>query len=77
MDLATTEEKKRLAKLSGTSMIYLYSIAAGERKASAELAGRIEEASHKMRLEAHLPELLRSDICPTCRKCPYSLKCGE
>ena len=79
MALSSTAEKKRLAKLAGTSFIYLYAIADGSRVCGSDLAGQIAEASKVLYIQTHkrLPILWRSDLSPVCAKCPYSPKCGK
>ena len=57
---ATADEKRRVAKLAGTSVIYLYHIAAGRRKPGAELAQKI----------AHASGLNQRELCNACRNCP-------
>lgn len=78
MRLSTAGEKTRLATLAKTSLSYLYVIAAGDNKPSAEMAARIENATAKMVVSSkyRLPWVMRTDICAACSKCPHVVKCG-
>lgn len=77
MLLATTEEQTELAKLSGTSREYLYQLVNGIREASSGMAGKIEEASRKLRkgTKNRLAVLTRADISSVCSECSYAKKC--
>lgn len=77
MTLATAAEQKTLAKHAKTSRAYLHHLANGERDASADMAGKLEEASKKMRKASkyRLPILNRSELCLACSQCPYARKC--
>lgn len=79
MAKSTARDKKRLAKLAGTSAVYLYAIASGDRECGSGLAGRIADASRTVRVESggRLDLLWRGDLSPVCRACPYSPKCGK
>ena len=57
--------KERIALLAGTSVSYLYQIAAGDRDASAALAAEIEKAGG--------PD--RTQVCKACSTCPYVRGC--
>jgi len=46
----------------------------GKLEMSAELAGRLAEASHRMEREG-LPALRRVDMSSTCRDCGYAQTC--
>lgn len=77
MEKATTLEKEILAAESSTTLSYLYSIASGQRTASADVAGRIEKAAKNLYKQSkrRLPKIIRSDIAPACAACPYAPKC--
>lgn len=77
MEAATTHEQIMLAAAAETSRAYLYRLASGARTASAELAGRLEEAAADLRAvsKGRLPVLTRGDLCPACAGCPYFQKC--
>lgn len=77
MQSATAEEQAALALNSGSSRPYLYKLARGERTASAELAGAIEQAAKGLRAKSkgRLPRLLRTDLCPACAGCPFAKRC--
>lgn len=53
-----------LADSVGTSPRYLGQVARGERRASADLAGRLEDATNG--------RIKRADVCEACSKCPYA-----
>jgi RNase P subunit RPR2 len=76
MVAATVAEQVQLAELAGTTRGYLYQLANGYRSADASLAGRIEEASKVMhrRSKGRLSKVYRTDLCPSCRTCPYATK---
>ena len=74
---ATTAELNDLLARTGVSKGHYYKLSTGERSASADTAGVIEQAGNEIR-EArrkdgltNLPELRRGDICNACGKCPY------
>lgn len=73
LNSASTLEQDALAHTAGTSRQYLYHIASGFRKASAEMGAAIEKASNKLRASSRkrLPKLTRKDICEVCARCPY------
>lgn len=79
MKLATTAEQTQLADSAFTTRSYLYGLASGNRKASAQMAGDIEEASKILRKSSkqRLPLLHRKDLCIACSLCPYANKCKE
>lgn len=56
---ATENERDALAKGAGTSVAYLWQLAGGHRKASIELASRLQAASNGAITVAGL----RPDIC--------------
>lgn len=76
MIAATGDEIRMLADMAGTSPQYLYQIAHGYRRASAEMAGMIELMAYIIRRDAHngstrLPVLSRADLCDACSRCPH------
>lgn len=79
MARASTLEKHEMARLAQTSVAYLHQIATGHRKASAELAGRLEIASGILadKTANVLPRLRRLDLCAACAVCPYARGCDE
>lgn len=76
MMAATKQEQELLAEKVGTSVGMLRQYSGGHRHASAETAGRIEEATAVMHKasKGRLPKVVRTDICGACRKCPYAQK---
>jgi DNA-binding transcriptional regulator YdaS (Cro superfamily) len=76
MSAATSAEQEMLAEKVGTSRGHLYQLAGGFRQTSAEMAGRIEEATiemHKLS-KGRLPKVFRTDTCAACRQCSYAQK---
>jgi hypothetical protein len=72
-DNATTQERLKLAELSGTTPGTLDQIRGGYRtdgtlSASPEMACKIEKASIILQREG-LPPLPREDLCPVCGAC--------
>ncbi|MCD2852695.1 helix-turn-helix domain-containing protein [Pseudomonas aeruginosa] len=56
---ATSEERERVARLAGTSVGHLYQLAGGHRKASPELAERLQDASSgKVTIAGLRPDLV-------------------
>ncbi len=86
MKNSATDEKTTVAEMAGTSLHQLrlmqYAMEGKEngRQASAELAGRVEQAIAKLakrpRYKA-LPVVTRGDICPACADCPYMKACKK
>jgi len=78
MIAATADEQAKLAETAGTSREYLYQLANNARTASADLAGRIEDAAEELRKKSkgRLPRVTRADLCPACNSCPHARKCG-
>lgn len=78
MDASTTLEKEILASQAQTAMRYLYALSNGERTASADVAGRMEQSMKELRKKSkgRLPKVTRVDLCPACAACPYSPKCS-
>jgi hypothetical protein len=70
MGQATTQQKAALARLAGTSVGYLYHLAAGRKIAGPELAEKIANASKAKQFEG-LPKLLKENICPACAGCDF------
>lgn len=71
---ATAAEKEWLAKKTKTSLAYLRQIASGHRIASADIAGRIEDATEFKATSSatcNLPVIRRGELAPACRNCPY------
>ena len=62
--LALPEERERIAKLAGTSDLYLYQIASGLREPRVGLAKRIADASVEMYEESggRLPALSMEEL---------------
>jgi len=78
MKESTIEEKRELAEHAETSLSLLYQLSYGTRRASAELAGRIEKSAALIsKKERHkpLPELHRGDLSEACTKCKYYKEC--
>ena len=80
--LATPKERAALAAAAGTSVVYLYQMAAADgqaykRGASAAMAGRIERAAAPLTRasKGRLPTLVRTDLCAACRDCEYAQRC--
>ena len=74
MNQSAAPEKKELAIKSKTSLSLLYQLTYETRKASSDLAGRIEQSikSINRRKRHHpLPEVGRGDLCETCAKCRF------
>jgi hypothetical protein len=59
---ASSVEKHAAAKAAGTSLIYLYHVAAGRRELSSALAQRL----------AHSTGIDQRMLCDACRKCPLA-----
>lgn len=57
-------QRDHIAERTGTSARYLGQVARGERRASADLAGRIQVAT--------TGEIKRVDVCEACSQCPYA-----
>lgn len=77
LSLATPAEQETLADAISTSHAMLRFYANGNRVASAARAGQIEEATTIMakRSKGRLPVVLRTDLSPACRGCPYAQRC--
>ena len=78
MKEANADEKKELAIKARTSLSLLYQLDYGTRNASADLAGRIEEAIKRInRRKRHtpLPVVQRGDLCEACSKCRFYKEC--
>lgn len=85
MAVATANEQQTLAMLAGTSRAYLYTVAnagstkrqaSSKRIISSDMAGRLAHAAADLRLvNPALPELLRTDLSPTCGDCEYAKRC--
>lgn len=78
MKLSTALEKKELAIKARTSLSLLYQLDYGTRKASADLAGRIEQgvkSINRRKRHTPLPDVQRGDLCETCAKCRFYKEC--
>jgi hypothetical protein len=78
MAASTPDEKKELAIKAGTSLNMLYQLSYGNRNASADLAGRIEDGVkriNKRKRHTPLPEIGRGDLCEACAKCRFYRGC--
>jgi hypothetical protein len=80
MHAASGSMREALARAAGTSVAYLYSLAAEahdkyRRNASVELAARIERETMRLHARHNLPVVYRTDVNPTCAECPYARKC--
>lgn len=70
---AKTDMRARLAFLARTSDAMYRQWVPGRRGVSADMAGRIEDATRQIKIEnPAAPEpVLRGDLCEACRRCPY------
>lgn len=68
---ANAADKAWLARKAKTSLAYLRQIASGHRIASADIAGRIEDATTAKAQTCSLPVIRRGELAPACRECPY------
>jgi hypothetical protein len=77
MSAATPDEQLLLAQKVGTTKGQLYQLSGGHRRASADMAGRIESATIEMAKasKGRLPIVYRTDVCEACRACQYAAKC--
>ncbi len=81
LQLATPQERTRLARLAKTTIGQVKWLAGGYRTkgkavASAELAIRLEHASVTLRkANAKLPRLRREDLARACAKCEFAKAC--
>ena len=80
--LATPEEREQLASAAGTSVNYLYQLAAGtetdyKRYATSETAIKIEKGAAALTEASNgrLPTLLRTDMSRACRDCEFAERC--
>jgi len=79
MKESTIDEKRELAAHAETSLSLLYQLSYGTRKASSELAGRIEKSVAVMNRRARhkpLPAIDRGDLTEACAKCPFYKACS-
>jgi hypothetical protein len=72
---ASSEERKLLASLSGTSKTYLYMLSEGLRVASPDMAASIVKSSRK--INKTLPRLEIGDLSPVCGNCSFYKKCKK
>jgi len=78
MKESTIDEKRELAAHAETSLSLLYQLSYGTRKASSELAGRIEKSAAAIAKRGRhkaLPELRRGDLAEACAKCQHYKDC--
>jgi hypothetical protein len=73
MKESTIDEKRELAKKAETSLALLYQLSQEHRRASSELAGRIEKAAAK--INKGLPVLTRGDLSEACAVCKHFKDC--
>jgi len=69
MKFTSPEKRRAVAKGADTSPAQLHHLVTGYRKASSDLAARIEAASNG--------EVTRADINETCRSCKYFKECNK
>lgn len=72
LNSALPPQRELLAKYAKTSLKYLWHLAGGQRKASAEMAAKIEAASDRVS-RTGMYRLKRGEISKTCAKCPFYL----
>lgn len=71
------KDKARIAKLCGTTIPYLQQFATGYAVLSADMAGRLEHATHTLRigqprfLREAFTVFKRGELCETCAGCEY------
>lgn len=71
--VATARERADMAEVAGVHANQFHTLVAGRRRASADLAARIEHASRILhRVKPHLPIIQRTDTCETCASCPHA-----
>jgi hypothetical protein len=82
MRVASDSLHDTLARAAGTSVAYLYALAAEatdryRRNASVELAAKIEAATMNLSRKSRgaLPVVYRTDLNRDCAACPYARKC--
>lgn len=68
----TPAQQIKLAKLAGTSRTYLYQLANGTRKASADLATRIENAAEILSSKEFTGLLPKYFVSESCKGCQYT-----
>lgn len=71
MKAASTAQQEQLAKMANTSRKVLYHTSSG-RNTSAAKAILIEKAAARVKGAVALPQIKRTDLCATCRKCDYA-----
>lgn len=69
MAKSSPDEKRSVAKRAKTSLALLYQLGYETRRASSDLAGRIEQASDGA--------VTRGDLNSTCEKCLYFKGCKK
>lgn len=82
MDAASTNERRQLAELAGTTLGTLHQIAGSYRNKGglptvrAGLAVRLEHAAGRLRkINRNLPVLVRTDLSADCRGCDFARHC--
>jgi DNA-binding transcriptional regulator YdaS (Cro superfamily) len=77
MAAATPSEQEYLADQVETSRATLYQYSSGHRTCSAERGADIERVTREMAKtsKGRLSVVLRTDLVPACRACPYAQKC--
>lgn len=77
MKAATPEEQETLAQRIGSSRAMLYHYSNGNRDMSVERAAQVETETAAMAKfsKGRLPRVMRTDLVPTCRNCPYAQRC--
>ena len=68
----TTDQRKRIARLAKTSDGFLRHVQSGRRKASAEMAIRIEAAAARVGVE-----IRRESLCAACGGCDLAREARE
>lgn len=72
METATPAQQKALAKFAGTSRTYLYQLANGTRKASSEMAAKLENAAELLSQKENIGLLPRYFVSKICNGCHYA-----
>jgi hypothetical protein len=77
MKAATVEQKSTAAEKADTSLAHLYQLSTGFRKASPDLAARVEKGIEVANRGTELPVIRRGDLAETCAKCPFYKDCEK
>ena len=76
LDASTDAEQTELAKRGRTTRGQLRQLAGRHRKASADLAIRLERASKVMQAKnPRLPFIKREQLAKACRSCEFAKRC--